>query len=480
VRGKASRLGDEIPRQFPRILSRQNPRTFQHGNGRLELAQAVADPKNPLTARVMVNRIWQHHFGAGLVRTPSDFGLRAEPPTHPELLDWLAQEFIAQGWSIKAMHRLILSSAVYQQASSVSAGAGRATAAPPDPENRLLTHYPVRRLEFETLRDAMLAAAGELDPRMGGAPAELLDASNKRRTVYALVDRQFLPGVFRTFDFANPDIHVAVRHETTIPQQALFFLNGSFAADRAKALARSFASLPPAERVQSFHHALYQRDATPGEVNAALAFIGAARPDELPPPEPVRETQWRYGTGQYDPAAHRLKSFTKLPHFNGTAWQGAVSFPGGKTGWAQLTAEGGHPGSTRAHACVRRWVAPRDLTINITGTLKHEPEQGDGIRGFVVSSRHGELKGVKVHHSQTNLMVTNISVKAGDTIDFIVDIADTLAYDQFFWAPIISSGDTQWSAKSEFGGPSPFPVYLTAWEQYAQVLLLANEFAFVD
>ena len=109
------------------------------------------------------------------------------------------------------------------------------------PEPGLLARFPIHRLDFEALRDAMLAASGELDPATGGKAIDLLDAGNKRRTVYALVDRQFLPGTFRTFDFANPDIHVAVRHETTVPQQALFFLNGSFAADRAKALARRFA-----------------------------------------------------------------------------------------------------------------------------------------------------------------------------------------------------------------------------------------------
>src|SRR5204863_7298414 len=122
----------------------------------------------------------------------------------------------------------------------------------------LLGDFPIRRLEFEALRDAMLAASGELDLKMGGKPAELVDAGNKRRTVYALVDRQFLAGGFRTFDVANPDIHVAVRHDTTVPQQALFFLNGTFAADRATALAKRFASTATAERVQKLHRAIYQ------------------------------------------------------------------------------------------------------------------------------------------------------------------------------------------------------------------------------
>jgi hypothetical protein len=479
-RGSASRLGEEVPRQFLQLIAGPKREPFRQGSGRLELARAIARADNPLTARVMVNRIWQHHFGAGLVKTPSDFGLRAETPSHPELLDWVARRFIAEGWSVKAMHRLIMASAVYQQGSvnsNVQSGKSLASA---DPDNRLLSHFPVRRLEFEALRDAMLAASGELDTTLGGKPVELLEAGNKRRTIYALVDRQFLPGTFRTFDFANPDIHVSVRHETTVPQQALFFLNGNFAANRAKALARRFADEPPERRVQQFHQALYQRAATKSEVAAALRFINAAKSDPPPVPPPIRQTQWRYGTGEYDESAKRLKSFTPLPHFTTSAWQGSSQWPGGETGWAQLTAAGGHPGNTRAFACVRRWVAPRDATVNITGTLKHEPEPGDGVRGFVVSSRHGELKAATVHKSKADLSATNIVVKAGDTLDFVVDIGGTLNNDQFLWAPVISADGTNWDARAEFTGPMPAPHHLSPWEQYAQVLLLANEFAFVD
>src|SRR6185436_14655679 len=141
----------------------------------------------------------------------------------------------------------------------------------------------------------------------GGKPIELLAQNNKRRTVYALVDRQFLPGAFRTFDFANPDIHVAVRHETSVPQQALFFLNGTFAADRAKALAKRSKALPATDRVQELHHLIYQRAASRSEVSAALNFIKAAEADRPPPTPVVRETQWRYGTGAYDETNKQLK-----------------------------------------------------------------------------------------------------------------------------------------------------------------------------
>ena len=503
-RGRASRLGEEVPRQFVEVISGPKREPFRQGSGRLELARAIANANNPLTARVMVNRIWQHHFGTGLVKTPSDFGLRAEQPSHPEVLDWLARRLVADGWSVKAMHRLILSSAVYQQSSVAGepviskpvisrpvarkSAEGPRTGSPitdslitsPDPVNRLLAHFPIHRLEFEQIRDAMLSASGELDLSMGGKSAELLDAGNRRRTVYAFVDRQFLPGTFRTFDFANPDIHVAVRHETTVPQQALFFLNGNFAANQSKALVRRFADATPNNRVQQLHQTLYQRAASKSEVAAALRFIKAAGADASPEPPPVRVTQWRYGTGEYDETVKRLKSFAPLPHFTGASWQGAAALPGGESGWAQLTADGGHPGNTRAHACIRRWIAPRDATVNITGALKHEPEQGDGVRAFIVSSRQGELRTATVHKSKADMSATNIVVQAGDTLDFIVDIGGTLSYDQFHWAPVITGDGDKWDARAEFTGPQPPPQLLTAWEQYAQVLLLANEFAFVD
>ncbi|MCX6861296.1 MAG: DUF1549 and DUF1553 domain-containing protein [Verrucomicrobia bacterium] len=303
-RGSPSQAGPEVPRRFIEVLSGPDRRPFAQGNGRLELARAIASPDNPLTARVMVNRVWQHHFGTGLVKTPSDWGLRAEAPSHPELLDWLALRFVESGWSLKALHRLIVSSEAYQRA---SAGQDpwpddeRARLRRIDPDNRLLASFPLRRLDFEQLRDAQLAVTGELESRIGGSPSGLLDPSNQRRSVYGLVDRQFLPGVLRTFDFANPDLHVAVRHETTVPQQGLFFLNGPFAANRARMLARAVSGLSPEDRIRHLHRRLFQRAARPDEIAAGLQFVAEAEraPDravrpEVGPPEPRLEPWEQY------------------------------------------------------------------------------------------------------------------------------------------------------------------------------------------
>ena len=235
VRGSPARLGKEVPRRFLRVLAGEKREPFPHGSGRLDLANAIADPENPLTSRVIVNRVWMHHFGEPLVNSPSDFGTRSEPPTHPELLDWLAWRFThEQGWSLKQLHREIMLSQTYQQSSRDRADGRKA-----DPDNRLLWRANRRRLEFESMRDSLLTVSGRLDPAMGGRSVDVAgDPLNRRRTVYGLVDRQDLPAVFRAFDFACPDQSVERRPRTIVPQQALFAMNSPFVIEQARALAR--------------------------------------------------------------------------------------------------------------------------------------------------------------------------------------------------------------------------------------------------
>jgi len=491
LRGNPANKGEEVPRQFLEVVAGPDRKPFQHGSGRLELARAIASRDNPLTARVMVNRIWMQHFGAGLVKTPSDFGTRCEPPTHPELLDWLALRFMDDGWSIKKLHRLIMLSAVYQQ------GPGETASIEADPENRWLARMPPRRLDFEAMRDTMLWATGELDPTIGGKGVELFKKpSSGRRSVYGFIDRQFVPGVLRVFDFANPDIHIPQRPDTTVPQQALFFMNSPFVVERARALVQKqdsegrvpeqkvLSSLKPEERVQRLYRAVYQREPTRGQIKAALQFIAnAATTEPSPPPKPV-VSPWQYGWGEYDSSIQRVKNFQPLPYFTGEAWQGGANWPDEKLGWVQLTAEGGHAGNDLQHAAIRRWVAPRDCIVSVTGTLRHENKEGDGIQGRIVSGRAGSLGDWTVHENKAEIKLENVELKKGDTLDFVVDYRANLNSDMFKWAPVIKATESQpseWSAKKDFAGrPVPPPRPLTPWEQYAQVLLLSNEFLFVD
>jgi mono/diheme cytochrome c family protein len=274
IRGQAENRGDVVPRRFLEVLSGGHPTPFKEGSGRLELAQAIASKNNPLTARVMVNRVWMHHFGEGFVRTPDDLGTQAEKPSHPELLDYLSWYFMEQGWSLKKLHKLIMLSKVYQE-SSYTVPAHEVI----DPDNRLLWRANVRRLEFEAMRDTLLAFSGKIDlSTMGGQPVNLTDESySYRRTVYGYIDRGNLPELMSHFDFSDPDMPNSKRTSTIVPQQALFLMNSPMSADVARAVvARVDAQNPPTvlEKIGNIYRLVFQRDPKPPEIQLALSFVG--------------------------------------------------------------------------------------------------------------------------------------------------------------------------------------------------------------
>jgi hypothetical protein len=274
LRGNPATLGAEAPRRFLAVLASEpsGPEPFAQGSGRLELARAIASPENPLTARVIVNRVWERHFGRGLVATPSNFGRMGERPSHPELLDHLASRFVASGWSIKGLHRAIMLSATYQLE---SASDERAVAV--DPENTLLWRANRRRLEVEAWRDAMLAVSGEIDTTVGGASAELSNPENRRRTLYGAVSRHNLDGLLRLFDFPDPNITSDKRTVTTVPLQQLFVLNSPFMQHQARALARRLTADPAesdSSRIGRAFQLLFNRDPSAAEMSLALEFLG--------------------------------------------------------------------------------------------------------------------------------------------------------------------------------------------------------------
>jgi len=224
-----------------------------------------------MTARVMVNRLWQWHFGEGIVRTPNNFGKLGTPPTHPELLDWLAGEFVRSGWSVKAMHRRIMLSAAYQQGSEAEPETMKA-----DPDNLLVGRMNRRRLDAEGIRDSMLAATGELDSK-GGGPA-VKDLNSPRRTLYLMTVRSDRTGYRMLFDAADPTGIVDRRIDSTVAPQALFLMNHPFVRARAKALARQLTG-PDRDRVERVYQVLFGREATADELTIASRFI-AGRGDD--------------------------------------------------------------------------------------------------------------------------------------------------------------------------------------------------------
>jgi uncharacterized protein DUF1549/uncharacterized protein DUF1553 len=321
IRGNVENQGAVVPRRFLRVLSEGDPVPFREGSGRKELAEAIAQPKNPLTARVLVNRVWGLFFGTPLVRTPSNFGLNGERPTHPELLDELAARFMQRGWSIKSLVREMVLSSTYRQGSGVGGrgsgageegsgfrvqgsgadgrrqkaeGSGAAGSPNPqsavrnpqliDPENRLLWRMNRRRLSVEQWRDGLLSASGTLQP--GGGPSmEVSDPANLRRTVYARVSRLKLNDILMHFDYPDANVHAEERSVTTTPGQKLFLLNSPLMLEQSRALAARLTATPAetdAARVRRAYLLLYSRPPTAEETRLGVAFLQQPEAEGMP------------------------------------------------------------------------------------------------------------------------------------------------------------------------------------------------------
>ncbi len=275
LRGQPGRRGPEVPRRFLAVLSGQDRAPFQLGSGRLEMAQAITDPKNPLTARVFVNRVWGRLFGSYLVDTPSDFGTRCERPELAELLDDLTVEFTNHAWSLKWLIRELVMSSAYRQTSHRTDHSAAI-----DPENRRFACMNRRRLDFEAMRDAILSVSGQLQAEIIGGPSVDVSGENPvpRRSVYAHIDRQNFAGLFRSFDVALPDTHNPKRFETTVPQQALYLLNSPFALHSAAQLAESSGAADgdPRQRIVAIYRQALARDPDRWELERAMAFVSGA------------------------------------------------------------------------------------------------------------------------------------------------------------------------------------------------------------
>ncbi len=274
LRGDLAKKGEVVPRRFLRVLAGDDSPVYKQGSGRKELAAAVTDSSNPLTARVIVNRIWQWHFGQAIVGTPSNFGILGEKPSHPKLLDWLASTFVEEGWSLKKLHRKILLSATWQMSSAYDESKFAM-----DGDNRLLWRMNPRKLDAENWRDSLLVASGELDSTVGGAPTTNILGS-PRRTLYSKISRsgdRFDSDAFlRLFGFPAPQSTSAKRAVSTVPQQYLFMMNSSFMQKRAQALALSIQQeKDPGDRIRLLYQRLYSREPVPEEAEAGLSFVSS-------------------------------------------------------------------------------------------------------------------------------------------------------------------------------------------------------------
>ncbi len=279
VRGNPRSRGKQVPRQYLTALGHKGRQPYEDGSGRRQLAEDISSPRNPLTARVFVNRTWMHFFGKPMVDAPSDFGVRTEAPKLVTVLDRLAGDFMREGWSIKRLHREILSSALYRQDSLAPE-----VALVRDPDNRWITRMNRQRHGFEAMRDSLLAACDDLDLNAGGQPVDILKQPfSQRRTIYGFIDRQNLPSTFRTFDIASPDVHTPRRLETMVPQQALYMMNGPLVAQQAERLglrAEEMGKQSPTQAITALYHRLFARSPDEEETLIGLAFVNDWTPSD--------------------------------------------------------------------------------------------------------------------------------------------------------------------------------------------------------
>lgn len=369
-----------------------------------------SEQPNPLLVRSLVNRVWMHHFGRGIVATPGDFGRLGNSPTHPDVLQWLATELIDKQWSLKDLQRVILTSTVYRQSSARNAVGDTV-----DPDNLLYWRKPIQRMDAEVVRDAMLQTAGDLNRSMFGNPLPLLeddagqvsiDPAQPRRSVYAKWRRTQPVALLQTFDAPVMGVNCDVRPASTVPTQALMLMNGDFAIAQSQKLAQRIVQESAAKSVDS----KWQEQ------------LGT-----IVPPAPM----WLYGTGKVNDEIGTVESFQTLAHFTGSQWQGGATIPDATIGWVLLHAQGGHPGN-KNFPTIRRWIAPATGSLSIEGSLGHGSENGDGVEGIVVQA--GSAKGRwTAQHSTTATVVNGLQVTAGEAIDFVAHCREHETSDSFTW-----------------------------------------------
>jgi hypothetical protein len=406
---------------------------------RLAWARHLTNGQHPLLGRVLANRFWLHHFGRGIVDTPSEFGQLGTRPTHPELLNWLAMELPRGGWSAKRLHRAIMTSTTFRQA-SLRHSQNNAR----DADGALYSRYPVRRLEAEIVRDRTLAATGRLNDAIYGKPLEVSEDfagqvhvkdDVPRRSVY-VQDRRSKPvSLLAAFDAPVMTVNCERRPSSTVAPQSLMLMNGDFFLAQADHLAKRLRETTPTDYAT--------------ELTSPLAVrFGSHR------------TAWQFGYGYFDEVggmASRVQ-FSPLPHYTGAAWQGGPALPDGALGWVILHAAGGHTGGNQQHAAIRRWTAPREGRITIAGKLKHPSSSGDGVRSRIVCSSTGLHGNWVAKTGEVDTPVAEFPVKPGDTIDFVTDCRENENADSFEWTVQIELMDAmnqkeRWESAADFHGP---------------------------
>jgi len=480
IKGDASKRGEVVPRRFVEIFKDVSSQNFTNGSGRLELAQAIANPKNPLTARVIVNRVWQSHFGVGFVNTPDDFGLQTPKPLHYDLHNYLSTWFMENGWSIKKLNKLIVMSSTYRQDSLPEAK--KLTI---DPYNQYYWRMNLQRIKFEELRDTILYIGGSLNTNRQLQSIDLVTINNDGyadiRSIYGLIDRGRLPEVFTTFDFATPEMTTGKRFNTTVPKQALFLMNNPMVIEQVRNLVNRpefIGKMSEEEKVKMLYNICYQRNPNDLEIKVAKRFITEAKQQDRG--DYRREYNWSYGVKTS--IGGELNEFKYF--YNGK--YKTIDSKVKMTNPPYLSVDKGMPINYMGSYTVRRWTCSAEGEYQIQNLVKLIKPNYDGINYVVVvNGKVHTQNNVKQQYQQN---IDKLSFKVGDVVDFMISCNKNIVGDEYtIDISIVQVKDMDslipltWNSKKDFKGPvRDIDKELNSWERYAHILLMSNEMIFIN
>ena len=504
-RGDAQTPGPVVTPGVPEMIQAEQPfqwtpaaKDAPTSGRRTAFANWLTQPRHPTTSRVMVNRLWLHHFGEGLVSTVDDFGWAGETPQHQSLLDWLALELESHDWSLKHLHRQILTSTAYQQISHNRGELSR-LAIQADPRNRLLWRQNLRRLEAEPLRDSILHVAGALENDMYGYPVAIKMRSDgevvvndgkmpQKRSIYLRNKRSAPVSMLQLFDQPDIETNCTRRTQSTVPLQALSLMNSDIVTNAASAFAEQSLLAAPEDPVDYIFQSALSRTPSSAERKALSDFVSSQT--ELYLGKRGTQKVWAYGYGTVAETDSKLVSFIPFPHFENDQWQLGPGYPYKGSFWAGLNATAGHPGVDKP--VILKWTSPITGTIKLTGMVEHPSPAGNGVRITVTTDQQGQRGQWQVAHQRQDLAMTPFAVEADEVVYMVLDMNGELTSDNFNWNfDIQHIGETRevvqtWNSITGFHGPldesswSEKSARRRALVDLCHVLLSSNEFAYVD
>jgi len=483
IKGDPGTRGPIVARRFISTFDYLNPNLFTNGSGRLELARSISDPRNPLTPRVIINRIWQFHFGEGLVTSVDDFGINTPKPVHYDLLNYLSGRFIREGWSIKDMHRLIMTSSTYCQLSN---GDGKKSLI--DPYNRLYWRMNVSRLDFETLRDTILFLGGKLDTTMGGQSVNLVAANggeySTRRTVYGLVDRGRLPEVFTTFDFATPEMTTGRRFQTTVPKQALFLMNNAMVIEQVRNMITrpEFIRIVTEEdKIRTLYRICFQRDPSPLEIKIGLRYIEGAMKEDMS--DVKKEYNWKYGYRVVNDRTKVPSNFFEFQRFDKDVYSSTNDFFKGLS----VTKTGGTLSQNPSLKSIRQWTSPRNGTFSISGSAGTSKSKPTDVLNLTIYKNGVSQNRISLNQSTEIPFNLTLSLSVNDKLEFAMSQETNFNKDYTLTVRISEIKDVDsltpvnWDSRVDYRGPlKKSDRELNSWERYTHILILSNEMVFIN